>query len=67
MTDLQCPEPGWQASARSLRASLDQLETKLQQSGMVERSTVGVEEFEHRVEDHLPHREPTVIQPERRP
>ena len=39
-----------------LRAALDGLETKLQQGGMVERSTVGAEELEHRVEDHLPRR-----------
>ena len=39
-----------------LRSALDSLETKLQQSGMLERSTVGAEELEHRVEDHLPHR-----------
>ena len=36
-----------------LRAALDTLETKLQQSGLVNRSTVGAEELEHRVEDHL--------------
>jgi voltage-gated sodium channel len=36
-----------------LRAALDTLETKLQQSGLVERSTAGAEELEHRVEDHL--------------
>ena len=36
-----------------LRAALDTLESKLQQSGMVERSTAGAEELEHRVEDHL--------------
>jgi voltage-gated sodium channel len=36
-----------------LRAALDTLETKLEQSGMVERSTAGAEEIEHRVEDHL--------------
>jgi voltage-gated sodium channel len=51
-----------------LRAALDSLETKLQQSGLVERSTAGAEELEHRVEDHL-HRPPAaaVSQPESRP
>jgi voltage-gated sodium channel len=52
-----------------LRASLDQLESKLQAGGMVERSTVGAEELEHRVEDHLPHPGDlsAVTPPERRP
>ena len=36
-----------------LRAALDTLETKLQQSGLVNRSTVGAEELEQRVEDYL--------------
>jgi voltage-gated sodium channel len=49
-----------------LRASLDQLETKLQRGGMVERSTVGAEELEHRVGVHLPQAEPAVGPPERR-
>jgi voltage-gated sodium channel len=51
-----------------LRAALDTLETKLQQSGLVERSTAGAEELEHRVEDHL-HRPPAaaVSRPEARP
>jgi voltage-gated sodium channel len=40
-----------------LRAALDSLETKLEQSGLVARSTAGAEEIEHRVEDHL-HRQP---------
>ncbi len=48
-----------------LRASLDRLETKLQEGGMLDRSTVGVEELEHRVEDHLG-REPAGMPPERR-
>ena len=43
-----------------LRAALDTLESKLQQSGMVERSTAGAEELEHRVEDHL-HRPQAVV------
>ena len=49
-----------------LRASLDQLETKLQQGGMVERSTVGAEELEHRMEAHLSEAEPAVTSRERR-
>jgi voltage-gated sodium channel len=49
-----------------LRASLDQLETKLQQGGMVDRSTVGAEELEHRVEAHLPSAEPAGAPPDRR-
>ena len=51
-----------------LRAALDTLETKLEQSGLVERSTAGAEEIEHRVEDHL-HRTGAgaVSQSERRP
>ena len=49
-----------------LRASLDQLETKLEQGGMLDRSTVGAEELEHRVEAHLPQAEPAVTPPERR-
>ena len=50
-----------------LRASLDRLESKLHQVGMLDRTTVGAEELEHRVEDHLPHREPAVTRSERRP
>ena len=34
--------------------ALDSLETKLHQRGMLEHSTVGAEELEHRIEDHLP-------------
>ena len=37
-----------------LRAALDSLETKLEQGGVLERSTVGAEELEHRLEDHRP-------------
>ena len=50
-----------------LRAALDTLETKLQQDGLVQRSTAGAEELEHRIEDHL-HRPPApaVSQPEPR-
>jgi voltage-gated sodium channel len=44
-----------------LRAALDSLETKLQQSGLVERSTAGAEELEHRVEDHLHRHEPAAV------
>jgi voltage-gated sodium channel len=36
-----------------LRAALDSLETKLEQRRLIDRSTVGAEELEHRVEDHL--------------
>jgi voltage-gated sodium channel len=36
-----------------LRATLDSLENQLEQRGMVDRSTAGAEELEHRVEDHL--------------
>ena len=43
-----------------LRASLDSLETKLQHSGLVDRSTASAEELEHRVEDHL-HRRDVVL------
>ena len=50
-----------------LRAALDSLETKLQQSGLVERSTAGAEELEHRVEDHLPAAGRRTRQPESRP
>ena len=50
-----------------LRASLDRLESKLHHAGMLDRTTVGAEELEHRVEDHLPHREPAVTRSERRP
>jgi voltage-gated sodium channel len=49
-----------------LRAALDTLESKLQQSGLVERSTAGAEELEHRVEDHLHRREAVLDQPQRR-
>ncbi len=37
-----------------LRTALDSLETKLHQRGMLKHSTVGAEELEHRIEDHLP-------------
>jgi hypothetical protein len=37
-----------------LRTALDSLETKLHQRGMLVHSTVGAEELEHRLEDHLP-------------
>jgi hypothetical protein len=55
------PIPGWLHTLtewtdrvfHELRAALDTMETKLQQSGMVERSTAGAEEIEHWVEDHL--------------
>jgi voltage-gated sodium channel len=36
-----------------LRATLDSLENQLEQRGLVDRSTAGAEELEHRVEDHL--------------
>jgi voltage-gated sodium channel len=36
-----------------LRSALDSLETKLEQSGMLAHSTVGAEELQHRLEDHL--------------
>jgi voltage-gated sodium channel len=51
-----------------LRAALDSLETKLEQSGLVEHSTAAAEELEHRVEDHL-HRPPAAAasQPDRWP
>ena len=47
-----------------LRSALDSLETKLSQSGVLERSTVGAEELEHRVEDHL---QPVITRLEPRP
>jgi voltage-gated sodium channel len=49
-----------------LRAALDSLESKLERNGLVDRSTAGAEELEHRVEDHLRPREAAVNQPERR-
>jgi len=49
-----------------LRAALDRLETKLQEGGMLDRSTVGAEELEHRVADHLPQRESATTPPDRR-
>jgi voltage-gated sodium channel len=45
-----------------LRSALDSLETKLEQSGLVDRSTAGAEELEHRVEDHLHRREAVLDQ-----
>lgn len=44
-----------------LRTALDSLETKLEQSRLVDRSTVGAEELEHRVEDHL-HRSGALVE-----
>ena len=44
-----------------LRTALDSLETKLEQSRLVDRSTAGAEELEHRVEDHL-HRSGALVE-----
>jgi voltage-gated sodium channel len=49
-----------------LRAALDSLESKLEQSGLVDRSTAGAEELEHRVEDHLHRPEAALHQSEAR-
>ena len=44
------------AALQELRTTVTSLETRLQQGGVLEESTVGAEELEHRVENHVPRR-----------